>query len=133
MQKGYTKFCCFLCLWDSRARAEHYSRQDWLARHDWTPGCHNVACTPLVPPQLIILPPLHVKLGIFKNFVKSLDFEGQPLKLLKDIFPRLSDAKIKEGVFVGPDTRKLMIPFAFQLKILLPLNHLQLSTENRHT
>lgn len=26
MQKGYTKYCCFLCLWDSRARDEYYSR-----------------------------------------------------------------------------------------------------------
>ena len=38
----------------------------------------------------------------------SIDCKGQPIKLLKDIFPRLSDAKIKEGVFVGPDTCKLM-------------------------
>ena len=36
------------------------------------------------------------------------------MKLLKDIFPRLSDAKIKEGVFVGPDTRKLMKNEAFK-------------------
>ncbi len=54
-----------------------------------------------------MLPPLHIKLGIFKKFVKSLDPEGRPMKLLKDIFPGLSEAKIK-GVFVGPDTRKLM-------------------------
>ncbi len=55
-----------------------------------------------------MLPPLHIKLGIFKKFVKSLDPEGRPMKLLKDIFPGLSEAKIKEGVLVGPDTRKLM-------------------------
>lgn len=24
MQGGYTKYCCFLCLWDSRAREHHY-------------------------------------------------------------------------------------------------------------
>ena len=28
LQQGYTKFCCFLCLWDSRARAlqQYYDR-----------------------------------------------------------------------------------------------------------
>ena len=26
LQPGYSKFCCFLCLWDSRARTEHYVR-----------------------------------------------------------------------------------------------------------
>ena len=34
MQKGYTKYCCFLCLWDSGARNEHYTRQDWPARQE---------------------------------------------------------------------------------------------------
>lgn len=27
LQSGYTKFCCFLCLWDSRSRDEHYTRK----------------------------------------------------------------------------------------------------------
>ena len=31
MQGGFTKHCCFLCLWDSRATAEHYVRKDWPA------------------------------------------------------------------------------------------------------
>ena len=29
MQGGFTKHYCFLCLWDSRATAEHYVRKDW--------------------------------------------------------------------------------------------------------
>ncbi|GFO30098.1 hypothetical protein PoB_005660300 [Plakobranchus ocellatus] len=29
MQKGFTKYCCFLCLWDSRATKEHYVKTDW--------------------------------------------------------------------------------------------------------
>jgi len=28
LQCGYTKFPCFLCLWDSRARAQHWIKQD---------------------------------------------------------------------------------------------------------
>jgi hypothetical protein len=26
LQQGYTKFCCFLCEWDSRAKTSHYKR-----------------------------------------------------------------------------------------------------------
>ena len=29
LQSGYTKYCCFLCLWDSRDRKVHYSRKEW--------------------------------------------------------------------------------------------------------
>ena len=59
----------------------------------------------LVETTRIVVPTLHIKLGIFKNFVKSLDREGQPMKLLKDIFPGLSEAKSQKGVFVGPDRK----------------------------
>ncbi|GBN41204.1 hypothetical protein AVEN_65471-1 [Araneus ventricosus] len=27
LQLGYTKYCCFLCLWDSRAIALHYIKR----------------------------------------------------------------------------------------------------------
>ena len=30
LQAGYTKYCCFLCEWDSRARNEHYLKKEWL-------------------------------------------------------------------------------------------------------
>ena len=29
MQAGFTKYCCFLCLWDSRAVSQHYKQKDW--------------------------------------------------------------------------------------------------------
>jgi len=32
IQQGFTKYCCFICEWDSRARSLHYSRKDWPAR-----------------------------------------------------------------------------------------------------
>ena len=114
MQGGYTKYNCFICLWDSRARQQHYSRNNWPDRVNRTPGVQNVLHEALVPPGKVILPPLHIKLGIFKNFVKALDSEGEPMKTLKNIFSRLSAAKIKEGVFVGQDTRKLMKSQQFQ-------------------
>lgn len=108
LQQGYTKFMCFLCKWDSRARKQHYVRENWPERKSFTIGQENVRCHPLVAKEQIILPPLHIKLGLFKNFVKALNKEGPAFGYLKSIFPNLSDAKIKEGVFVGPQIKKML-------------------------
>jgi hypothetical protein len=55
----------------------------------------------------IFLPPLHIKLGLTKNFVKAMDKEGEGFAYLRQKFPPVSDAKIKEGIFVGPQIRAL--------------------------
>ena len=57
---------------------------------------------------MIILPSLHIKLGLFKNFVKALDKNGAGFHYLKEKFPRVSDSKIKEGILVGPQIRGLI-------------------------
>ena len=56
---------------------------------------------------MIILPSLHIKLGQFKNFVKALNKSGAGFHYLKEKFPRVSDSKIKEGIFLGPQIRAL--------------------------
>lgn len=108
LQSGYTKYCCFLCLWDSRARKDHYIKKDWPVRTEYIPNKMNVKNNPLIDQKNVILPPLHIKLGLMKNFVKALDKDGPAFKYLKTIFPNLSDAKIKEGIFVGPQIRKIL-------------------------
>ena len=50
-QQGFTKYCCFICEWDSRARSLHYSRKDWPARKSLEPGIKNVVNQPLVEPR----------------------------------------------------------------------------------
>lgn len=108
MQSGYTKYMCYLCLWDSRAYAEHYTRKDWPERTQWTANKENVKYESLVPQENILLPPLHIKLGLMKNFVRGLDTKGRGFKYLQKIFPNLSDAKVKAGVFDGPQIRKVL-------------------------
>ena len=117
LQLGYTKYCCFLCLWDSKARSEHYVRKQWPPRLVSHPGQHNIANISLVPQEKIILPPLHIKLGLFKQFVKAFNKESPVFQFLQKVFPHLSEAKIKEGVFVGPQIRKLILNKEFD-KIL---------------
>ena len=99
-QLGYTKYCCFVCLWDSRVRSEHYIKNPWSARLVLKPGQHIIANMALVPREKIILPPLHVKLGLFKQFVKAFNKELPVFQYLLEKFPNLSEAKITEGVLV---------------------------------
>ena len=43
-----------------------------------------------------------------KNFVKGMNQEGRAFKYIREKFPKLSDAKVKEGIFVGPQIRELV-------------------------
>ncbi|GBM53251.1 hypothetical protein AVEN_128419-1 [Araneus ventricosus] len=52
-----------------------------------------------------------------KQFIKALPKESECFKYLCDQFPGLSEAKLKEGVFVGPDIRKMMKDENFETKI----------------
>lgn len=108
LQGGYTKYPCFLCLWDSRADKQHYVQRDWPARTHLEPGSHNVLSRNLVDPQKILLPPLHIKLGLMKNFVKALDKKGRAFAFIKDKFSRISEAKLEAGIFDGPQIRELL-------------------------
>ena len=67
----------------------------------------------LVNPRNILLPPLHIKLGLMKNFVKALDKDGQSFQFLQTKFPYVSDAKLCAGVFDGPQIRELMKDSSF--------------------
>ena len=113
MQSGYTKYCCFLCEWDSRARELHYVKRDWPPRDQLRPGYKNVRYQPLVNPRKILLPPLHIKLELMKNFVKAMDPTSDGFQYLQRKFPRISEAKLKEGIFVGPQIRQLMLDSNF--------------------
>ena len=43
-----------------------------------------------------------------KNFVKVMDKTGRGFEHVRNMFPNVSDAKIKEGIFIGPQMRELM-------------------------
>ena len=56
----------------------------------------------------MLLPPLHTKLGLMKNFVKALHKNGAAFQHLSTVFLGLSTPKLKEGVFVGPQIREVL-------------------------
>ena len=72
LQGDFTKHCCFLCLWDSRATAHHYETKEWPTRNLYAPGVKNIQHTALVNPDKVLMLPLHIKLGLMKNFVKAM-------------------------------------------------------------
>ena len=59
----------------------------------------NMENQPLVEPSIILLPSVRLKPGLMKNFVKAMNQEEA---VLWENFSRLSEAKLKEGIFIGP-------------------------------
>ena len=107
-QSGYTKFPCLLCEWDSRDKNNHWVKREWPTRVSRTLGQKIITNPALVESSKVILPPLHIKLGLMKQFVKALDKQGLCFKYISEKFPHLSAEKVKEGVFIGPQIRMLI-------------------------
>ena len=63
-------------------------------------------------------PPLHINLGLMKNFVKQLGkskFSG--FAFLCSKFPNISEAKLTEGIFGGPQIREVLIDPKFEKEL----------------
>ena len=123
LQSGFVKHGCFVCEWDSRDK-DQYTKVNWLIRAQYSPGVKNIKYEPLVPHTSILMPPLHIKLGLYKNFLKALDKESSAIIHLHKIFPKLSDAKLCARILNGPDIKKYVLTQCFldffhQLKKLL--------------
>jgi hypothetical protein len=73
LKLGFTKCRCFFYERDSRPRSLHYSRKDWPTRKSMEPRIMNVENQPLVEPSKILLPFMHLSLGLMKNFVKAMN------------------------------------------------------------
>jgi len=63
---------------------------------------------PLNLPEKIYLPLLHIKLGLMQSFVEGMDKTSRGFDNVRNKFPNVSDTKIKEGIFIGPQIRELM-------------------------
>ena len=104
---------CLICEWDSRSRCEHYVREIWPERQYQNIGENNIVREPLVKKENVTLPSLHLQFGLMKNFIKALDSSALSVKYLQEKFPKVSQAKIKEGVFIGPQIRQIILDEQF--------------------
>ena len=89
----------------------------WPTREELTPGMYYVIRELFVSREKVLLPPLHIKLGLVKQFVKALGFEGEFFQDIRSMFFRLSDAKIKRGIFVGTQVSTMLKSESLEAKI----------------
>ena len=108
LQGGYTKHSCFLCSSNSRANEQHYLDKNWPARKDLIPGSHDVLNSSLIERSKILLPPLHIKLGLAKQLVKALKPTSRAFRHIRQMFLSISEAKVKGGMIVGPQIRRML-------------------------
>jgi len=107
MQLAFTRFCCFLCEWDFGTKDCHCCMKEWYRCEQFQPGQKDIRNEPLVHLKKIFLLSLHVT----KSFVKVLDHDGKAFHYLLQNSPQISETKIREGNFFGPQmwrTRILM-------------------------
>jgi len=45
---------------------------------------------------------MYLNLGLIKNFVKTMNQEEATFTHIREMFLRLREAKLREGVFIGP-------------------------------
>ena len=69
----------------------------------------NVKSSPLLYSEKVLLPPLHIKLGVMKKFLKVLDKAGEDFLYLRIKFPNRSDDKVNQDIFVGLQIGKVML------------------------
>ena len=109
---------CFLCLWDSQDDKHHYVEKDWPLRANHLIRKQNVQRKALVDRNKIYLPPLNIKLEIFKYFVKVMDFGGACFTYIQEKFGAvLREAKLKAGIFVGPKVREFIRDPVSEIKL----------------
>ena len=96
------KISLLLVFEGQQGQEQSTDKKDWPVHSELIPGSLNVLAPPLVEHSKIVFPPLHIKLGIMKQFVKALDKVGDCFKYICMKFPGLIIEKLKAGIFHGP-------------------------------
>jgi len=99
-QSRYMKYPCFLCYWDSRDKPNNWTVDKWPNRTQLAVGDRNNIKLPLVDREKIIFPPLHIKLGLIKQFVKAHDKLERCFDYIFSAFPGLGIKKKNGGVLM---------------------------------
>ena len=84
------------------------THKEWPARIAFKLCLQYIKQTPLVNPGRVLIPPLHIKLGLMKQFFKALNKGSKCFNYLQRTFSNISDTKVHEGVFDGPQIRKML-------------------------
>ena len=79
-----------------------------MKKNNFSVGKSNIKWDRLIELIKILMPPLHIKLGLIKQFVEALDKNSDAFKYLQNSFPKISKERIKASVSVGPEIRKIL-------------------------
>lgn len=105
MLDGYPHHFCFICDWDTRSKEDHYTYKGWEKRAGGINKALSLPSEPLVLIENILLPPLHIKLGLVQKFISHvLKKNDIASKFLKGLFRKLSDSKIRQGIVYNCNT-----------------------------
>jgi hypothetical protein len=78
-----------------------------------------VARPVLVGKSKIHLPPLHIKLGLIKISVKTMDKESEGFGYLSQNFPKIREAKLKQEIKIaGSQIAQLFEERGFSSKVI---------------
>ena len=69
-------------------------RKAWVTHKNPTVERFNWKHTPLVNSENVLLPRLHIKLGLMKTFVKAMNHDGAAFMYLKEIFKQAVDVQV---------------------------------------
>lgn len=59
-------------------------QRSWPLKTEFCIEKENVKCKPIAKPENVLMPPLHINLGLMKQFVKKLDERSVAFTLIKN-------------------------------------------------
>lgn len=90
LRGGFTKHCCFFCMWDRRVVKYTVVCFQKILRET----------VPLMDPKNSIKPPLHINLGSIKLFLKAMTEEGDGFLYFETVLSKTSDTKFQEEKYL---------------------------------
>ena len=90
------------CMWDGREKQEHWIEREWSSREVFVLGEKSIKNVPLMIREKVLLPPLHIKLKLCKQFVKVLDKEESVSNIFVESFRGFHMKKLKEIFSIDP-------------------------------
>ncbi|XP_076366608.1 uncharacterized protein LOC143255203 isoform X1 [Tachypleus tridentatus] len=112
LKRGFTKYP-----FGTAGTPQHTATGSTGHNGQFSVGRHNVKCEPLVDLQKVLFPPLHIQLDLIKQLLTALDKVSAAFNYLRHFFPKLSEAKVKAGVFVGSQIKKILECAEFPKKL----------------
>ena len=102
---------CIFCEWKGTYRSNNkylQYHQKFEQRSTFNIGVASVVAKPLINIEDVLLPPLHIKIGLVAQFVKALSSDSAAYDFIKKKLAYKSEGKLAAGQLNGPEIRKLL-------------------------